>query len=646
MNKTQQEPHRRSDGIYIAILIIYLGVLTYFSGFFYLATEDYEAVSAVDFIAQERLIGKSTGWPYTPLAGYLYYWYSLGFGASVLGFRLLTGFLVVASAIPIYLTLRAISGPATAFALTLLSYSLSTFPHPRLEYFIEGAFAAYAIFYGMRFLQKERNVYLYLCAFFAGIAFASRGHPNSSALLVLLPTSLLLVGWIINQRESWNDGFVRLGNHLKNSYKYILANTMAVVLILLATASLVWLMIFLRKVVYRRLFIEYADVTDLVRGSARLESTFWGWILLICFVGVYLAIPSGNEPRNRLIPKLRKPFSIFFPFVLCGFLMMVIAASVGYSWEDLLFFIFPVDIIADHRAVGRIGGRAAGILPAFLAVSATTLYFYLIGSLAKQRAKISLFLLFLTPATFARFFPTYNMLYLGVFPIAVFLGSILPLTMQSIGVSARRLTKAVSIFFVLYSVASNYLLLVKTQLDDLNAGRLVRLNQEPVNGIFVEQDVFKLFEDIRERLELRGLAQEPKAFLSSRYVKLTPLIYQWTDSLAGQNLTIQLGKLWSYDDLIKIEGVQSADPFDWAGLIYRWREAAVDQLKQSHTKVIVMSLYDEEIVDEELEPSSDPLREYLRQNFVVSDVIEPTMTLYRRSSFPEGAVILQRNPRE
>ncbi len=116
MNKTQQEPHRRSDGIYIAILIIYLGVLTYFSGFFYLATEDYEAVSAVDFIAQERLIGKSTGWPYTPLAGYLYYWYSLGFGASVLGFRLLTGFLVVASAIPIYLTLRAISGPATAFA--------------------------------------------------------------------------------------------------------------------------------------------------------------------------------------------------------------------------------------------------------------------------------------------------------------------------------------------------------------------------------------------------------------------------------------------------------------------------------------------------------------------------------------------------
>jgi hypothetical protein len=62
--------------------------------------------------------------------------------------------------------------------------------------------------------------------------------------------------------------------------------------------------------------------------------------------------------------------------------------------------------------------------------------------------------------------------------------------------------------------------------------------------------------------------------------------------------------------------------------------------------VIVMSLYDEEILDQELEPSSDPLREYLRQNFIVSDVIEPTMTLYRRSSFPEGAVILRQNARE
>jgi hypothetical protein len=47
-----------------------------------------------------------------------------------------------------------------------------------------------------------------------------------------------------------------------------------------------------------------------------------------------------------------------------------------------------------------------------------------------------------------------------------------------------------------------------------------------------------------------------------------------------------------------------------------------------------------------LEPSSDPLREYLRQNFSVTDVIEPTMTFYRRSSLPEGAVILIRNTQQ
>jgi hypothetical protein len=102
---------------------------------------------------------------------------------------------------------------------------------------------------------------------------------------------------------------------------------------------------------------------------------------------------------------------------------------------------------------------------------------------------------------------------------------------------------------------------------------------------------------------------------------------------------IQLGKVWSYDDVVKIEGVESADPFDWPGLIYRWRAALVDKLEESGSKVIVMSLFDMETLEQELSPSSDPFREYLRRNFRISDVIEPMMDLYRRSSLPEGAII-------
>ena len=148
-------------------------------------------------------------------------------------------------------------------------------------------------------------------------------------------------------------------------------------------------------------------------------------------------------------------------------------------------------------------------------------------------------------------------------------------------------------------------------------------------------------------MDLQGVANdEAKSFLSSRYVKFIPLMYGWSDSLAGQNLMIQLGKMWSYDDVIKIKGVESENVFDWEGLIYRWREAAVDQLKQSQTKVIVMSLFNEEVIEEELEPSFDPLREYLRENFSITDIIEPTMTLYRRSNVPEGAVILTRKTQQ
>src|SRR5687768_1165657 len=126
------------DVFCLAILILYLGIIFVFSSYFYLATEDYEAVTAVEAIRAGQLIGKSTGWPYTPLAGYLFYFYSLGFGNDVLGFRLVTCLLILLATVPIYLTLRTISEPLMAFALTLLCYSLSTFPHPRLEYFIEG----------------------------------------------------------------------------------------------------------------------------------------------------------------------------------------------------------------------------------------------------------------------------------------------------------------------------------------------------------------------------------------------------------------------------------------------------------------------------------------------------------------------------
>lgn len=636
------------DALNIGLLVLYFGCLLTFSSFFYLATEDYEAVTAVDFIAQGRLIGKSTGWPYTPLAGYLFYLYSLGFGASVLGFRLMTGLLIVLSTIPVYLTIRTVAGRSMTLALTLLSFSLSTFPHPRMEYFIEGSMAAYAIFFGVRFLQDQRKLLLYACALLAWIAYASRGHPNSSALLFLLPISLLAVEQIIGRKQFWNESVTRLIHRGSSTVRHIFVDLSASLgILVLTTASFVWLMIFLRNVVYKRLFVEYRDLNDFSSVSSSVAYTFWAWILLIVLGTIHLAGGYRTRAISFMTITLQKAAAPFLPFVLIGGLFIAVAVWVGYSLDELVFFIFPVDIVADHQAVGRIGGRVAGILPIFLVVTATTAYFYLNGWLQADKAKVGLFLLFLIPATFARFFPTYNMLYLGVFPVAVFLGCILPRAMHHFDAPYLRLHTSIAIFFIIYSVTSNYLLLARTQVEDLTSERLVKLQHGSLGGIFVEKDVFELFEAIWQRLDSHHLTQEePKAFLSSRYVKLTPLIYQWRDSFAGQNLMIHLGKVWSYEDVMRIEGVNSTNVFDWPGLIYRWRQAVVDRLEQSATNVIVMSLYDKKTLEEELEPSLDPFREYLRQNFLVSDVIEPTMNFYRRSSFPEGAVIFRRKPQE
>jgi hypothetical protein len=636
------------DFCYVALLLAYLGVLFVFSSFFYLATEDYEAVTAVELIRGNALIGKSTGWPYTPLAAYIFYLSSLGFGDSLLVFRLLTGLLMLMATIPLYFTLRTICEPSMAFALTLLSYSLSTFPHPRLEYFVEGAVVACAIYFGAKFLQTERRVYVYCCAIFAFLAFASRGHPNSSALLVLLPISLTLVPWIIAGQQSWKAAIARLASRGRASLTQMRSNGYASICFgLLTIASVIWISQFLREVVYRRLFVEYTDLNDLSSTWTKSNSSGWSWILLLLLVSIYVAIRSKGEIKQSLVLVLRRSALAFVPFVVIGISLLLIAIWAGYSFTDLIFFIFPTDIIADHQAVGRIGARARGVLPVFLIVTAATLYCYLSDRMRADKATLSLFLLLLVPATFARFFPTYNMLYLGVFPVAVFLACVLPCVLGQNQALRRRLNMTMIVFFIIYSLASNYLLFIRTQLADLNRGRLIRLETGPLSGIYVERDVFKLFEDVRARLDLLQAANhETYAFLSSRYVKFIPLVYGWRDSLAGQNLMIQLGKLWSYDDLIKIKGVESDNVFDWAGLIYRWREAAVVRLEESQVRLIVMSLYDEAVLEEELEPSLDPLREYLRQNFSVTDIIEPTMTLYRRSNFPEGAVILRRNPRQ
>ena len=642
--KSNGKPLNVKDVFVICALILYFGCLLSFSSLFYLATEDYEAVAAVDFVTQGRLLGEPTGWPYTPLAGYLFYLHSIAFGESLLGFRLLTGLLLLSSVVPVYLTLRTLADASMASALTLLSYSLSTFPHPRLEYFVEGAVASFAIYLGVKYVQTNRRIYVYGCAVFAFLAFASRGHPNSSALLLLLPIGLISARLIVASHESWKAALARLADQGLLRLIQIRSNVYGFICIgVLTIASLVWISRFLREILYRRLFVEYADLNDLSSTWIKSNSTFWSWILLVLVASIYLAIRQRGTIKASMVLALRKSMFAFVPFIVVGGLVLVSALWVGYSLKDLLFFIFPIDIIADHQAVGRIGSRAKGVLPVFLIVTAATLYFYLNDRLRADRAAVSLFLLLLVPATFARFFPTYNMLYLGVFPVAVFFSCVLPCVLSDNQAFYSRIKGTMVVFFIIYSLTSNYLLFVKTQVGDLNDGRLIKLQSGALSGILVESDVFRLFEEVRARLDLDGAASnETIGFLSSRYVKFIPMVYGWEDSLAGQNLMIQLGKLWSYDDLIKINGVDSDDVFNWAGLIYRWRKAAADRIEKSGTNVLVMSLYEKQTLDYELTPSSDPFREYLRRNFRIVDFIEPTMRLYRRSSLPEGAVILQR----
>ncbi|MPZ78651.1 MAG: hypothetical protein GEU77_19290 [Deltaproteobacteria bacterium] len=652
------------DALSIGVLVVYFGCLLAFSSFFYLATEDYEAVAAVDFIAQGRLIGKSTGWPYTPLAGYFFYLYSLAFDNSLLGFRLATVVLLVVSIFPIYFILRTLCDSLTAFALTLLSFSLSTFPHPRLEYFIEGAFAAFAIFFAVRFLQTNRWVYIYDCALFGFLAYGSRGHPISSVLLVLLPAALIVVPRIVDG-GSWGEalrqGTMRwVTNFTELSAKRPATEFLNCLLFwALISASTGFVLAFLRNAVYKRSLTEYVAINHLT-NSSEVPKQLLKWLLLLVAACAYLftsRLSVGRTVLKKVAWSLSAiascikfsaiasciRLSTIGPFILVGIMFVALGIWAGYSIDELIFFIFPTDIIIDHSAVGRIGGGPVGLVPMFFVLVATTLYMYLNNLLPRQKTTVSLFLLLLLPATFARFFPGYNMLYLGVFAVAVFVGCILPAAMENwtAAENIATLKKTVAIFFVIYAVASNYFLLVQTQWDDLANNRLVEIEGGALDGILVERDVMRLFEDVQQALDSNAEDDKQQAFFSHRYLKFVPLLNNGNDVVAGQNLMIHLGKLWSYDGLVKVEGVMSENKLDWPNLVYSWREAAVEKLENAGVAEIIMSLYDEKVLDEEL-PSSDPFRKYLNDHFVLSHVFEPAMIIHRRSTVPEGAVIFSR----
>ncbi|HXG51581.1 MAG TPA: hypothetical protein VNN77_09280 [candidate division Zixibacteria bacterium] len=679
------------DVVCVVLFMLYLGSLLYFSSFFYLATEDYEAIAAVEALREGRLIGKSTGWPYAPLSGFIFYGGAAVFNNSLLGFRLLVGAAVVSSVVPIYLTLRALCEPFLAFSLTVLSFSLSTFPHPRPEYYVEGAFVSYAIFFGVRYLRRRMFFDALACAVFAGLGFVSRGHPNSSILLVLLPVGLVGVPWFLDKKIVWNlagaeiadksgrvltDGWSRLAKMARDGRPGLL---------LAFIACGCWVLLFLRNAVYKRTLIEYVDVNDLRASIGEILKNIIDWVLLLSFVAVCLVLvrrqkkstwwPSvslyryfswsgddslrpvkledevGREPdpeavgrdvvvRSESRTRGRLVCSVF---VGVGIIFLLIGGMVGYSLDELSFFLIPFDIIVDHASVGRIGGGQDGVALMFVGLLGILGYLYCKDELPRNKAEPAMFLVFLLPATFVRFFPSYNMLYLGVFAVAAFMSCVLPVAGRLWG-DARlvsRFKTSVGMFFIVYAVASNYFLLVATQWDDLANGRLKAMNKGSLGGVFIERDIFDFMEVVHNAIPA-NVRNGPQAILSHRYLKFLPLFDGSRDVFAGQNLTIHLGKLWSYDDVMKIAGDVGAGVLSGGHLVYVWRSAAVEQLEKAGVQVIAMSLYDVRSIGRPRGGTKDPFRTYLAENFVLTEVIEPTMKLYRRSSQPEGAVIFVR----
>jgi hypothetical protein len=635
---------RSADRLCLIILLACLGALLCFSSFFYLTTEDYEAVVASRLIREGTAIGRSTGWPYTPLTPYLFYPYAVLFGENILAFRLLTASLTLASIFPIYRVLRSLCTPFLSFALTWFSFSLTTFPHPRLEYYVEAAFLSFAIYFAVKVIRENKRRDVYLCATFLFAAFASRGFPNVAILVGAMPLALVFVLRLIRpehtpfrrrfaspdgQRWRWWGG------------------------LLLFAYCTGFLIAFMKKAVHNRLFYEYASLVGAESFAAMKEIRSLVWLACpVLLLMVYGALswkkfcPLHAESEVDQFPQANRNWSVYqlvLPFAVCGLVFLIIGLA-AYATNDLFFFLFPLDIFLDHTR--QLGSGRSYVIPLFISFVVLMIFLHAFEETSLHKTRIALFLILLLPSTFARFFPTYNLLYLVSFTVAVFVGVILPRFMQDYlknqGFIALRIQWTLALCFLLFATGSNLTLLVATQLSDLYSGRVVRMNRGPVKGIFVEKDVVNFFHAIHTGIEGIARQDEKFAFLSNRYLSYVPLIYGYEDVFAGQNLVIGLGKLWSFDDVLKRTGALSKSRFDSNGMIYNWRKAGLEKIERSKARVVVMSFYGSEALTRKLEPSSDPFKEYLRQHFIVGKVIEPAMKIHRRSHFSEGAVIFIR----
>jgi len=461
-----------------------------------------------------------------------------------------------------------------------------------LEYYVEAAFLSFAIYFAVKVIRAGKRRDVYCCAGFLFAAFASRGFPNVAILVGVVPLALVFVLRLIR------PGHGSVGRRSPSS-DWLRRRWLAGLLLFFCCTG--FLMAFLKKAVHNTLFYEYASLVGPGSFASMKEiRSLVGFAFLVLLLIVYGTLswkafcPSHSSSEDvDDFPQTNRELNVYqivLPFAVCGLVFLIIG-FVAYATNDLVFFLFPLDIFLDHTR--QLGSGRSYVVPLFISLVASLIFLRAFKESSLPKTRIALFLILLLPSTFARFFPSYNLMYLVSFAVAAFVCVILPRFMRDYfkdqGLIASRIQWTLAICFLLFAIGSNLTLMVVTQLSDLSSGRVLQMNRGPVKGIFVEKDVVDFFHAIHRSIEGFARQDEKFAFLSNRYLNYVPLIYGYEDVLAGQNLVIGLGKLWSFDDVLKRTGALSKSRFDLNGMIYNWRSVGLEKIERSKARVMVVS---------------------------------------------------------
>jgi len=612
---------------YAISVLAYYSFLLVFSAHFYLVDEEIELIHHILKLRETGILRLEDGYPYGGLAVYYFKLITSWFGLGILQIRLAVVPIMLLGILGTYRTLNLLVSARSATAITLLAYSFVTFPWPRIEYFLEGAMVAMALYMAVVYIKRGENRYFLISVAIITIAFFTKGFPQVALLLIIIPLGSVaarrLPSIFLNIFLRWQNLFPDTSPKLILGFCTVFAGIVFVTFYLILKSS--------------------GSIPDLNRKYFGI--VFMGGIIcfaltVVCNYMKWFAVELDFTISNAYFTMKRIVFLITPAIII---LLWFIAS--GHTVDYIINLLYPKDIFSDHQ------GGASGLFG--LVIFSISLFIVVLLSLILLKLlqveiilttlmfRVLLFMVFIYIAMVVRFVQLYNYLFVIIMLSAIMILFIFEAMKEKIarfpsGMFDKVRTQVV-IVIVVCAITLNFLSIAARPIKHLHEGRVTRAELFPIQGIFIDKAMDEYFTKLS--VELASHSTMKVAIIGRSFANYYPLLNKLADFENFNNVTIGLSRTRSFGELVS----WVHNPTD---NITKYRNSIALRLKQYRPDVIVIPFnliyepaeryYMNTSIQLPHESPNDFLVQFLIYNYQIKKYINSNLT-----PFYEGVVVLQ-----